>query len=147
MYNVSKIGAAVALLIGTCHTHYPPPVPADHIWGDYSFSWDKVWLGGHYGCRYSGYFEFEIDGVPLKKPIIWSVSKDFPLASDNFARICVGDKIGLNGKPLKYDGTKAYKNYTGKRVMMGDVTKNDGTGGESIYGRWMNDEKIKGWSH
>lgn len=64
-----------------------------------------------------------------------------PKTAENFRLLCTGENgIGNNGKPLHYKGTNFHKI---KRLFMaqaGDIVKNDGTSGESIYGHVFDDE-------
>lgn len=49
----------------------------------------------------------------------------------------------IDGRPLHFKGTKIYKNVKNERFFFGDTTKNDGTGGESIFGKDFGDEKLR----
>ena len=44
------------------------------------------------------------------------------------------DVKSKNGTPLHYKGTKFHSIIDGKLAIGGDTTKDNGTGGESIYG-------------
>lgn len=61
--------------------------------------------------------------------------------------MCRGGFINKEGKELKYAGTKVFKNVKGKRFIAGDVSKDDGTGGETIYGPYLDDLKLKDRTH
>jgi cyclophilin family peptidyl-prolyl cis-trans isomerase len=57
-----------------------------------------------------------------------------PLAAENFKCLCTGEKgIGRMGKLLCYQGSKVHRIVPQFCVQMGDFTKGNGTGGESIY--------------
>lgn len=51
--------------------------------------------------------------------------------------------MGINGKRLHYKDTKFHKVHRLFMVQGGDIVKNDGTSGESIYGPLFDDENYK----
>ncbi len=64
-----------------------------------------------------------------------------PLTGENFRCLCTGEKgIGKRGKPLHYKGTLIHRIISKYLIQGGDITHQDGTGGESIYGRFFKDE-------
>ncbi|KAF7732491.1 hypothetical protein EC973_003236 [Apophysomyces ossiformis] len=68
--------------------------------------------------------------------------KDCPKTCENFRALCVGGKIGKNSKkPLHYKDTRLFRLVPNFMVQGGDVTRGDGSGGESIYNGSFNDEK------
>lgn len=72
--------------------------------------------------------------IELRKDIV-------PKTAENFRCLCTGEKgIGSNGTPLHYKGSKFHKVQRLFMVQGGDVVKNDGTNGESIYGPFFDDE-------
>lgn len=77
--------------------------------------------------------------------VIIELRKDVaPLTVENFRCLCTGEKgIGVNGKPLHYKGIKFHKVQRLFMVQGGDVVKNDGSSGESIYGPFFDDETLK----
>jgi peptidylprolyl isomerase len=69
-----------------------------------------------------------------------------PKACENFRALCTGEKgVGKAGKPLHFKGTKFHRVVPGSMCQGGDITKGDGTGGESIYGETFPDEWWGGW--
>lgn len=75
--------------------------------------------------------------IELRKDVI-------PKTAENFRCLCTGEKgIGVNGRPLHYKGIKFHKVQRLFMVQGGDVVKNDGTSGESIYGPFFEDENLK----
>lgn len=76
--------------------------------------------------------------------VIIELRKDVaPKTVENFRCLCTGEKgIGVNGKPLHYKGIKFHKVQRLFMVQGGDVVKNDGTNGESIYGPLFDDETL-----
>lgn len=77
--------------------------------------------------------------------VIIELRKDVtPKTAENFRCLCTGEKgIGTSGKPLHYKGTRFHKVQRLFMVQGGDIVKNDGTNGESIYGQHFDDENMK----
>ena len=68
---------------------------------------------------------------------------DVPKTAENFVCLCTGEKgIGKSGKPLWYKGSTIHKVMPDTLIQGGDITDNDGTGGESIYGYSFDDENF-----
>jgi len=66
-----------------------------------------------------------------------------PKTAENFLALCNGKRgIGKLGKPLCYQGTIFHRVVPQFMVQGGDITKYDGTGGESIYGEKFEDENF-----
>lgn len=62
----------------------------------------------------------------------------------NFISLCKGDKgmcKNASNKPLHYKGTSMHRIVKDFVIQGGDVTRNDGSGGESIYGGKFADAK------
>ena len=58
--------------------------------------------------------------------------------------LCTGEMgVGVFGKQLHYKGSRFHRIVPEFMIQGGDVTHNDGTGGESIYGYWFRDENFK----
>lgn len=76
--------------------------------------------------------------------IIIELRKDVvPKTAENFRCLCTGEKgIGIDGKPLHYKGIKFHKVQRLFMVQGGDIVKNDGSSGESIYGPLFDDENF-----
>lgn len=74
--------------------------------------------------------------IELRKDIV-------PKTAENFRCLCTGERgVGVNGKPLHYKGIKFHKVQRLFMVQGGDIVKNDGTSGESIYGPVFDDESL-----
>ncbi|KAJ2964892.1 hypothetical protein NQZ79_g379 [Umbelopsis isabellina] len=74
--------------------------------------------------------------------VIELFDKDCPKTCENFKQLCIGDKIGkASKKPLRYQGTRIFRVVKDFCFQGGDVTRNDGSGGDSIYNGKFNDEK------
>ena len=59
-----------------------------------------------------------------------------PKTANNFLSLCLGD----NDKKLTYKGCAFHRIIKGFMCQGGDMTKGDGTGGESVYGGKFDDE-------
>jgi cyclophilin family peptidyl-prolyl cis-trans isomerase len=75
-----------------------------------------------------------------------------PKAIDNFYFLCTGEKgmsKSLKTAKLHYHSIPLHRIVTDFIVQGGDVTRRDGSGGDSIYGGKFNDEKnglLKDWT-
>ena len=70
---------------------------------------------------------------------------DVPITAENFKCLCTGEK-GMStymDKPLHYQFSKFHRIIPGFMIQGGDITHRDGTGGQSIYGDFFNDESFK----
>ncbi|ORX46110.1 cyclophilin-like protein [Hesseltinella vesiculosa] len=65
-----------------------------------------------------------------------------PKTCENFLQLCQGGKISKSAKkPLHYQSTHLFRLVPNFIVQGGDVTRDDGSGGDSIYNGKFNDEK------
>jgi cyclophilin family peptidyl-prolyl cis-trans isomerase len=82
-----------------------------------------------------------------RKPIgrmVFRLFPDVPKTAENFKCLCTGEKgVGVSGKPLHYKSNKFHRIVPGFMVQGGDITHENGTGGESIYNGQFNDENFK----
>ena len=80
------------------------------------------------------FLEFSVDGVKSGRVAVKLYQDKVPLTADNFKCLCTGEKgMGRSMKPLCYKGSKVHRIVPSYCVQMGDFTKGNGTGGESIY--------------
>ncbi|XP_011208931.2 peptidyl-prolyl cis-trans isomerase D [Bactrocera dorsalis] len=81
------------------------------------------------------YFDISV-GEEYAGRMIFELRKDIvPMAAENFRALCTGEKgVGKLGKPLHYKGTLMHKIIRTFGCQGGDVVRNNGTCGESIYG-------------
>lgn len=74
--------------------------------------------------------------IELRKDVV-------PKTAENFRSLCTGERgIGTFGQPLHYKGIKFHKVQRIFMAQGGDVVRNNGTLGESIYGAVFEDENF-----
>merc|ERR1711957_7812 len=68
-----------------------------------------------------------------------------PKTVENFRSLCACDKGHgkMSGKPLCYEGTTFHRIIPNFMVQGGDITEDNGVGGESIYGGYFHDESFE----
>lgn len=88
------------------------------------------------------FMDIEIDGNHTGR-IVYGLFGDIaPRTTENFKRLCACDAgIGTSGKELCYKGSKFHRISRDYYAHGGDITHNDGRGGEGIYGRYFDDEE------
>ena len=72
--------------------------------------------------------------------MVFKLFSDVPKTARNFKCLCTGERDGDNGKALHYKGNKFHRIVPEFMIQAGDITHQDGTGGESIYGVRFPDE-------
>lgn len=91
------------------------------------------------------YFDIEIDGEEEGRIVVGLFGDVAPKAVENFMALCKCDhgKGKLTGKDLCYKGSKIHRVIPNFMIQGGDFTHGDGTGGESIWGGYFEDESFQ----
>lgn len=89
------------------------------------------------------FFDIHKNGQPAGRLVFGLFGNTVPKTAANFATLADGSAgIGLSGKPLAYKGSKFHRIIRDFMAQGGDFTKDNGTGGESIYGAKFEDENF-----
>uniref|UniRef100_T1J3X8 peptidylprolyl isomerase n=1 Tax=Strigamia maritima TaxID=126957 RepID=T1J3X8_STRMM len=89
------------------------------------------------------YLEIEIENENVGRIVIELFTNIVPKTAENFRALCTGERgKSEKGKNLHYKGCTFHKLIPQMMVQGGDFIGNDGTGGESIYGKQFNDENF-----
>jgi len=70
-----------------------------------------------------------------------------PRTAENFRALCTGERgatSAFGSPPLHFKGSPIHRIVPGQILQGGDITRGDGRGGESIYGRKFVDESFEG---
>ena len=90
------------------------------------------------------FFDITSNDSPLGRIVFELYSDITPKTAENFRALCTGENgTGKSGKPLHYKGSPFHRVITGFMAQGGDFTKDNGTGGESIYGEKFADENFE----
>ena len=91
------------------------------------------------------YIDIEMNGEKLGRIVFGLFGEVAPKAVENFVALCQCDrgKGKITGKDLCYKGSKIHRVIPNFIVQGGDFTKGDGTGGESIWGGYFEDESFQ----
>jgi peptidylprolyl isomerase len=86
--------------------------------------------------------DINIDGEEVGR-IEFKLFLDVPKTAENFKCLCTGERgIGKSGKRLHYRWNRVHRIVPGFCIQAGDITHEDGIGGESIYGEEFDDENF-----
>jgi len=83
------------------------------------------------------FLEFEHRDRPLGRVVCELFNDITPKTCENFRALCTGEQ------GLTYKSSIVHRVVEDFMVQLGDFTKGDGTGGESIYGKTFEDENFK----
>jgi len=116
-----------------------PPVPHAHP----SPAWDPQGLVGNAAAKDNVetitkkvFFDLKIDGVSAGRVVIGLFGETVPKTVDSFYQLAQLPDRG-------YKNSEFFRVIKGFMMQGGDFEHNDGTGGESIYGRIFPDENYK----
>eukprot|EP00331_Platyophrya_macrostoma_P002103 CAMPEP_0176428466 /NCGR_PEP_ID=MMETSP0127-20121128/13166_1 /TAXON_ID=938130 /ORGANISM="Platyophrya macrostoma, Strain WH" /LENGTH=208 /DNA_ID=CAMNT_0017810153 /DNA_START=43 /DNA_END=669 /DNA_ORIENTATION=- len=94
------------------------------------------------GPRPQVYLEFKIENTNAGR-VVFELYKDVaPFTVENFRRIANGEAKNPKGKALTYKNSQVYKVIPRDGIYCGDITQNNGLGGDSIYGEHFKDENF-----
>lgn len=89
------------------------------------------------------FLELAFDGESAGKIVIELFADIVPLTAENFRCLCTGEKgRGRSGKRLSFLSSIFHRVIPGFVCTGGDITMGNGTGGESIYGAFFDDENF-----
>jgi len=90
------------------------------------------------------FMEFSANGKPVGRVEMELYSDITPKTAENFRCLCTGEKgIGRKGRLMHYKNSPMHRIIPNFMLQGGDITKGNGTGGQSIYGRKFPDENFK----
>ena len=84
------------------------------------------------------YMDIQIGETKHERLIFELFTKKTPKTAENFRCLCTGEK----GEDLFYKGNIFHRIIKGFMAQGGDITKQNGTGGKSIYGHKFDDEGV-----
>lgn len=84
------------------------------------------------------FLDISVGTEPIGRLTIELFTDKTPKTCENFRQLCTGEHKGLS-----YARSPLHRVIDEFMVQGGDITKGDGTGGESIYGEEFEDESLK----
>eukprot|EP00941_MAST-03F_sp_MAST-3F-sp1_P002297 g2297.t1 len=93
------------------------------------------------------FFDVEVDDEPAGRIIFGLFGELAPRTAENFRKLCTGE-VSIKTKsgdsfPLHFKGSLFHRAIPKFMVQGGDITRHDGSGGWSIYGRFFDDETFE----
>jgi cyclophilin family peptidyl-prolyl cis-trans isomerase len=90
------------------------------------------------------YFDITIGGQEQGSIVFELFANVVPRTAENFRKLCTGEcGMGRQKKNLHFKGSCFHRVIKGFMAQGGDITRGNGTGGESIYGEKFADENFK----
>jgi peptidyl-prolyl isomerase G (cyclophilin G) len=93
------------------------------------------------------YMDITIGSKPAGRVIFELFTDTTPLTAENFRGLCTGEygTFVFEGqtRPLTYNNSEIFKIEKGNFIQGGDIAKNNGSSGHSIYGPKFNDENFQ----
>ncbi|KAF8819192.1 putative cyclophilin 1 [Cardiosporidium cionae] len=86
------------------------------------------------------FMDVSVDENPIGRIEFELFADKTPKTAENFRALCTGEK----GSKLHYKGIKFHRIIPDFMIQGGDITRQDGTGGVSIYGAKFGDENFSG---
>ena len=110
-----------------------------------------IWLRDHVWFLTAGamgdnvFLEVEVDDNPIGVIKINLFQELVPRTTHNFAELCTGASGAHcpEGNRLYYKGSRIHRVVRGCMIQGGDITRGDGTGGWSTYGKQFPDEDLR----
>ena len=92
---------------------------------------------------WSGKGPIEIEPADVERVVIELFDDKAPMAVENFKALCTGEKgVSKNcAMPYHYKGVRFHRVVKGFMMQGGDFAMQNGSGGESIWGKKFKDEK------
>eukprot|EP00126_Sphaerothecum_destruens_P013955 Sdes_comp23920_c0_seq1m22031 len=90
------------------------------------------------------FFDVTVGETDLGRIVFELFTDSTPKTAENFRQLCTGD-MGSGketGCKLSYKFSPFHRIIPGFMIQGGDISKRDGTGGESIYGGFFADENF-----
>lgn len=88
------------------------------------------------------FMDIQIGEGEIRRLVFELFAKKVPKTAENFRCLCTGEK-STDKKVLHYKGSIFHRVISQFMAQGGDFENANGTGGESIYGRHFNDEKVR----
>ncbi|CAD7700878.1 unnamed protein product [Ostreobium quekettii] len=89
------------------------------------------------------FLDIEMDGEAAGKIVIGLFGKEVPKTTENFRRLCTGEKKSDAGATLHYKGNEFFYILKGKTAEAGGIDKDGEPQNESTYGGFFEDESFR----